>query len=212
MAGYIQAMVKYLKSLAVENWSESLRDVDSYLFHVTYWLLRGGQLKAPPDNAVAVYKDILTESAKGEFSMEEEEKWDVFYEKTHKGKLKATAKNIRDIYLSEITIDADKFQEFSGMLIELADLKDKSGDVARKILATVVDNENCLTIILNNESFFASLVNGAGDDAGNFKDIIRQKVESPECEKNLTDFAKAIGIEYVDNSKSNEPEQEEQAE
>ncbi len=205
----ISAMVEHLNSLTVENWLEPLRDVDSYLFHVTYWLLRGGQLKAPPDNAVTVYKDILTDTAKGEFTMKEEEKWGLFYEKINKSKLKATAKNIRDIYLTEVTIDTAKFQEFSEILIELADLMDKSGDVARKILATVVDDEDCLAIILNHDGYFSSLVKDAGDDASDFKDKIRQNIETPGADKKLIEFAIAIGIADVDEAKHEKPEQKE---
>lgn len=113
----IEVMVDYLKSLSVEQWREPLRDENSYLFNVTYWLLSGGQLTTLPDNAVTVYKDILIEVAKGEFPMGAEAGWDVFYERTHKSKLKATAKNIRDLFISGTTITAELFMTFADILV-----------------------------------------------------------------------------------------------
>lgn len=204
-----EVMVDHLNSLSVEHWREPLRDEDSYLFRVTYWLLKGGQLTTPPDNAVTVFKDILIEVAKGEFVMGADAGWDVFYERTHKNKLKATAKNIRDLFISETTITADMFITFADILLTHADMKQKSADVARKILAPVVGDERCLAFIVDNDEFFASLVNEAGDDASDFKDIVRQKALTPECSKKVVDFARAIGIEQDNDSKTKEPEQEE---
>ena len=205
----IKVMVEHLGSLSVEGWGESLRDENSYLFNVTYWLLSGGQLATLPDNAVTVYKEILIAVAKGEFTMGTEAGWDVFYKKTHKSKLKATAKNIRDLFISETTITADMFMTFADMLLNHADMKQKSADVVRKILAPVVADERCLSFIVDNDKFFASLVNDARDDASDFKDIVRRKALMPNCSKKVIDFAKAIKIDQASKSKSEEYEQEE---
>jgi len=203
-----QVMVEHLNSLNVEDWEEALRDEDSYLFNVTYSLLNGDRLNALPDNAVIVYKEILMESARGEFSMDPKAGWDIFYEKTHKNKLKATAKNIRDLFISETSISPNMFIMFSDMLLKHADMKQKSADVARRILAPIVEDESCLAFILENANFFASLINEAGDDASDFKDVVRQKVLLPECSSKLIAFAKAIGIEQVNDSKTRDAEQE----
>jgi len=205
----VGAMVEHLNSLPVELWKKPLRDEASYLFNVTYWLLREGKLKTLPDNAVAVYKDILKEVARGELTMEDDAGWDVFYDRTNKNKLKATAKNIRDMFISDTSITADKFMTLANMLVNHGSMKQKSADVARKTLAPVVDNENCLAFILDNDEFFASLINEAGDDASDFTDVIRQKVLVSECSEKLIAFAQAIEIEQPNDSKTKEPEQEE---
>lgn len=205
----IETMIEHLISLGVEDWKEPLRDEESYLFKVTNYLLKGGKLPAPPDNAVTVYKDILIEVAKGEFTMNADAGWAIIYEKTNKNKLKATAKNIRDLFISEIPITPGLFMTFSDMLYNHADLKEKSPDVARKILAPIATEEKCLGFITENDKYFASLINNAGNDAEDFIDIIRQKVMLPESGRKLIDFAKAIGIENIDDSKADEPEQEE---
>ena len=158
---------------------------------------------------MTVYKEILLEAARGEFTMGAEDGWDVFYERTHKSKLKATAKNIRDLFISETAINAELFMKFKDLLLNHADMKQKSADVARKILAPVVADERCLEFIVDEHEFFASLVNEAGDDASDFKDKIRQRVLTPECSNKVIDFARAIGIEQVNDSKTNKPEQEE---
>jgi len=193
----IEVMITHLESLSVDDWLISLRDINSYIFNVTYWLLWGEQLKSPPDNAITVYKILLIEVAKGEFEMVEDTGWDIFYNRTHKGKLKATAKNIRDLFISETAITVSLFLTFSDLLTNYADLKEKSADVARKILAPVALDKRCLAFIVENGEFFASLVNEAGDDAGDLKDIVRQKILMPECNIRIIDFARTIGIDPV---------------
>ncbi|MDI6449128.1 KAP family P-loop NTPase fold protein [Anaerobaca lacustris] len=207
----IKVMVEHLNSLGVEQWREPLRDVDSYLFTVMYLLLRGEKLKAVPDNAVPAYRDILVDVAKGDFTMEEDHGWDVFYEKTHKNKLKATAKDIRDMFISDGTIDPARFMTLAHMLRYHAALEEKSPDVVRRILAPIATDSGCLEFIVNSDNlaFFASIVNQAGDDASNFKDIIRQRVLLPECSNALIEFAKAIGIGDADAAKAGEEAQEE---
>jgi hypothetical protein len=199
--------VDYLMSLNVEDWRDPLRNEDSYQFNVTYWLLIGGQLKTLPENAVTVYKDVLLEVAKEEFSMDDKAKWDVFYSKTHKSKLKATAKNIRDLFISEVGITADTFLTLAEILRDHADLRERSADAARKILSPVADNDDCLAFILDNSEYFAEIVDNAGDDASDFRDIIRRKAITPEYGKQLIGFARAIGIKHIDYSITEEPEE-----
>lgn len=202
----IGVMISHLNTVDVDQWQESLRDEDSYLFNVTRWLLSGGQLKWVPDNAVTVYKEILIDVSRGEVTIDAEDGWDIFYERTHKGKLKATAKNIRDLFISEIAITAESFLALSDVLLKHADLSEKSADVARKILAPIATDESCQKFFIDNSDFFAALINKAGDDADDFKDIVRQKAMLPEASVGLSNFAKSIGIESIDESEAEESE------
>ena len=200
-------MIDYLNSLSAEDWRKPLRDEESYLFKVTNYLLKGGKLSAPPDNAVTVYKDILIEVAKGEFTMNADAGWDIIYRKINKNKLKATAKNIRDLFISDMAITPGLFMTFSDMLFKHADLKEKSSDVARKILAPIATDEKCLEFIIENDEYFSSLIDKAGDDAEDFIDIVRQKISEPECGRKLLEFSKAIGIKNVEIPETAVPEE-----
>lgn len=202
----IVSMIDYLNSLGVEDWQEPLHDTDSYLFNVTYRLLQGKRLKNVPDNAVAVYKEVLMEFARGEFELDIDDGWEVIFERTNGNKLKATAKNIRDMFIADTAIDADKFLVLAELLVKHGSLKAQSADVTRKILAPVVSNDKCLTLILENSDFFTEVVNQARDDADDLKDVIRQKISATEVDDALAEFARAIGIESATDVGNKESE------
>ena len=191
----IETMSERLASLGIEEWRKALRDVASFIYKVTYHLLDAGKLTPVPDNVVTVYRELLISIAKDEFQMDKDVN-DVFYNKIHKAKLKATAKNIRDLFISEITITPNKFLFFSELLLRHGALNEKSADVARKILAPVSADNNCLVFILSNAQQFVSIIEGAGDDAADFKDTIRQKLMASQDDTELLRFAEAIGIDY----------------
>ena len=203
----IETARKWLVSLGVDEWRNALRDVESYIFNVTYHLLAAGKLKRVPDNAVTVYRDLLIEVAKGEFQMDEDNGWGVFYTNTHKGKLKATAKNIRDLFISKVSITPDQFMFFSDLLLNHGALGQERADVARKILTPVGDDDECLKFIVNNDQQFIPILNDAGDDAADFKDIVRQKLAALQADEELIRFAKAIGVD-ADDSGTGETDQD----
>ena len=103
-----ETMANRLVSLSIEEWQNALRNVSSFVYKVTCHLLDAGILTPVPDNVVTVYRELLIKVAKDEFQMDINDR-DIFYRRIHKGKLKATAKNIRDIFISEITITPNKF-------------------------------------------------------------------------------------------------------
>ena len=53
----------------------------------------------------------------------------------------------------------------------------RSADVTRRILTPVANDNDCLNFIIENREYFKKIINAAEDDASDFKDIIRQKVE-----------------------------------
>lgn len=209
----MDCMVESLNGLALNEWSEALHDEESYVFEVTYWLLKGGQLKEPPANAVSAYKEVLTETAAGESAVSRQQMWDTFYDRTNKNRLKPTFKNIRDRLISNASITTEIFTEFGEKLIAHGELKEKSADVARTILAPVADNEDCLSLIVENADFFVPLVQEAGDDADDLKDIIRQRLSAQPSNKQLAVFAQRLGlISSVEAVPSEQTEEEEQPE
>ena len=184
----VSTMSDYLKSLSVSDWAK-LRD-EGTLFYTTYWLIK--KRISLPKNAITIYKEILVEVAKGEFSMTPDVGWDVYYERTNKNSLKATAKNIRDLFIDNENIDPDRFNHLSDLLLNHAELSKKSGDVVRRILAPVVDDQECLAFIVKNKKDFIPLVKDAGDDASDFKDRLRVKVTQPDCDEMVIEFEKEI--------------------
>ncbi len=185
----VSTMSDYLNSLSVSGWAE-LPNVDK-LFYTTYWLIEQ-RIIPLPRNAIIFFKEFLVEVANGNFSMKPKEEWDVYYARTNKNSLKATAKNIRDLFIDNVNIDPDRFIQLSDLLLNHADLKNRSGDVVRKILTPVVDDRECMAFILDNKQYFVPLVKDAGDDASDFKDKLRVKVSKPDCDEMVIEFEKEI--------------------
>ena len=191
----IEKMKEVLNSMSANDWRSDLRDVNSFTYRATCKLLKAGKLGRIPDDAAMVYKELLLETARGEFQMEEDE-WHVFYETFDKKKLQPTAKDIRDIFISDVRITPEKFLFFSELLLSYGALEERSADVSRKLLAPVCEDEGCLQFILNNDQQFISILNDAGNDAGDFKDKVRQKLLGSQSDEKLIRFAQAIGIKY----------------
>ena len=194
----IQTQIGLLNSQDLEEWRDVFEDEESFFFKVVYYLLESGKMKRLPNNAVTVYKQLLVSTAKGEFEIHDEDAWATIYRRTHKSKLKASAKDIRDLFISTVDITPQNFVEFSDILIDHGSLEERSGDVARRMLTPVVDNGQCLNIVLNNADKFVAIINAAGDDASNLKDSLEQMVADPNVPQEWRDFAEAIGIE-MDN-------------
>lgn len=191
----LDSMVKYFNSLSVESWDESLRDEDSYISRCLNWILAGSVMKKLPNNLVTVYKNILTEYAKGEFAFGSKTFWNRIYEKVNKNTIKVTIKNIRDIFIAETTITPASFKYFLPIFMDYGDLNQRSSDVVRKILTPVCSDEASLEIIISNQDFIVPLIENAGDDSYDLKDIIRQKVENSSDNGQLAEFAERIGLE-----------------
>lgn len=189
----IETIGKVLVSLDIDEWQNHFQDETSFIFQVTCHLLAAEKFKLP-DNAIIAYRKILVLVAKNEFQVNDDYVWHVLYDKTHKSKLKPTAKNIRDIYISDVGITSDKFLFFSDLLLQHGALEQRSGDVVRKILTPVSEHNECLMFIINNNEKFIPILNDAGDDAEDFKDIIRQHLDDPDVSSELKRFAGKIKV------------------
>lgn len=80
------------------------------------------------------------------------------------------------------------------MMVEHGDLASRSGDVARKILTPVATDASCLQIIAERRHFFRKLVDAAGDDGYDVKDIVRRSANTAGANEDLIEFAEMIGV------------------
>lgn len=193
----INAFCSYLTAVATEEWVGAFKDETSYLFNSTYGLLKGNKINKLPENAIYVYKSNLKDIANAKIGVPSQ-KNNVIYEKINKNSLKSTLKDIRDIFIINVDISPELFVFFFDKLLDHAKLTQRAGDVTRRILTPVIDNNDCLALILKGEERIAEIINKSGDDAVDFKDKIRQKTELSE-DKVLLDFAEKIGIKIQRN-------------
>ena len=187
----IETAMEWFASLEVNSWRSVYADRHSNKFKVFCLLLESENLQRMPENADAAYRDFLVQFVKGSVDMDADE-WGVIYRKSDKRRLKPIAKNIRDEFISSVDMTPQKFRALSEILFEQADLKARSADVARRILAPVATDLECLEIIAGNRDLI-QIIKSAGDDASTLKDIIRQRSTEISASAELKQFAKRIG-------------------
>ena len=182
------------------EWEEIFDDENSLLFAVVHILLQSGTMKRLPTIAVVVYNDVLISSAKSEREPLDSEAWTVIYSRTHKSKLKATAKNIRDLFINHVDITPSKFLEFYDLLVGHGSLEKRSDDVTRRILTLVIHDDTCREKICNDSETFVPIVLAAASDASILKDAIAQLIAETDESENLLKFARAIKVENIDQN------------
>ena len=91
-------------------------------------------------------------------------------------------------------IDSNKFMFLHEWFERQGDLSSRAGDVCQYILSPVVNDTDCLDIIIQNADFYVNIVNSAKEQADTFKNSISNKL-SINTDVNLISFAEKIGIE-----------------
>mgnify|MGYP000930565832 CR=1 FL=1 len=114
--------------------------------------------------------------------------------KLDKHKTASTIEEIRDSFCnSQSSMTPKKFQYLESWLRQQGKLNNRAGEVIHRIIDPIINDENCLRLLVDNSDFYAKIINTAGDDASTTKQIIQQKVNTSEDAKLLA-FAKKIGI------------------
>ncbi|RXJ88388.1 hypothetical protein CRV01_13295 [Arcobacter sp. CECT 8983] len=193
---YINKTIEaFINSLEQESLIEEWNDNSSYIYNTLHIFMKQNKIKKLPDNVFNALKEILVQISKSETVLSEENSiWSFFIDNADKKKLTPTIKDIRDYFIRENNIDCAKFQFFEKLFREIGDLNDKSGDVTRTIFTKIISSDDCLNIILGNEKFYSEIINAAGDDAENFKDIFLNKFKVDNENTKLKIFAKKINV------------------
>ena len=182
---------EWFASLDVNSWRSVFADRHSHTFRVFCRLLESESIKRLSKDADVAYRETLVQFVEGSAEMDADE-WRVIYRKSDKRRLKPIAKDVRDRLISSVDVTPQKFRTLSEILFEHGDLRSRSADVARRILAPVATDSECLETIVGNKDSI-QIIKSAGDDASTLKDIIRQKSEEASASLELKRFAKTIG-------------------
>lgn len=175
----------------IEEWNHD----SSYTYNALHIFMEHNKIKKLPDNVFNALKEILQQISKSEIDLPEDDSlWNFFIDKADKKKLTPTIKDIRDYFIRENNIDCDMFQYFEKLFREIGDLNAKSGDVTRTIFTKVISDDNCLNMLLENESYYSEIINNAKDDAENLKDIVLDKLKEDNESTELKKFAKKINV------------------
>lgn len=114
--------------------------------------------------------------------------------KLDKRKTASTIEKIRDSFCnSQSSMTPQKFQYLESWLRQQGKLNNRAGEVIHRIIDPIINDENCLRLLVDNSDFYVKIINAAGDDASVTKQIIQQKVNASEDAK-LIAFAEKIGV------------------
>jgi hypothetical protein len=104
----------------------------------------------------------------------------------------AHIKDIRDSFCnSQYKITPQLFIYFEIWFERQGDLLSRSADVVHKIIEPVINNDDCLNIIISKTDYFAKIINNAGDDATGIRKQIKEKLLTSEDDE-LVKFANKI--------------------
>ncbi len=188
----VNMMVIYLEAVDREAWYNSFRESDPYLLAVSMQLLKDKQLRNVPKNAILELKLVLSEIAQGIIVWNSKGVLELFYQRTHKNRLKATAKEIRDMFIRERNITPQIFLLLSDLLFDCAALDEKSSDSIRGILSPVLENDECLRIFMEHTPKIVSLIKNAGVDAENFVESVKDYLQSNDDNTDFGGFRNAV--------------------
>lgn len=176
----------------IEEWNNN----SSYTYNALYIFMKNNKIEKLPDNIFNTLKEILLRISKSEIVLPENDTiWRFFIDNSDKPKLTPTIKNIRDYFIRENNISYDLFNFFEKLFIEIGSLNEKSGDVVRLILTNIVSsNDNSLNLLLENQDYYSKIINSAGNDAEDLKDLIAAKLKENNENVELKKFAKKINI------------------
>lgn len=171
-----------------------LSQSNQYWYQVTDNLIDTSFCKPLPENLFNIGIRYLNEIASQGIIPKDNDVKAKIINKLDKRKTGSTIEKIRDSFCnSQSDITPQKFLYLESWLRQQGKLNNRAGEVIHRIIDPIINDENCLRLLVDNSDFYAKIINTAGDDASATKQTIQQKVNTSEDAKLLA-FAKKIGI------------------
>jgi hypothetical protein len=197
LADHINTIIIKTISAIDQNtfYSNKQNSATDYYFIAIESLIDTQYLENLPNNLKELGKLLLADIASGKFAIPaNNDLFDKLIKKLAKSDTSALIKNIRNDYCNGIYPITDKlFIFFEKYFREQGNLKERADLVTSKIIQPVFLNTSCLRVILLNVDYYAEIINAAGDDATELKNLVEESLKNSQNET-LEAFAKKIGI------------------
>ncbi len=171
---------RYIEDATEADYGATFMDGDSFLFQLLTVLLSRNGKTALPTTAFNAYKTALLSicnDAESHYLVDiKDSQWAALYQKSDKTHLQPVVKNIRDFFRRS-DISPGQFLFFEEMFREIGALDEYPGECVRKVLMAVIDDQDCLRVLLKYHEHYTQLIFDAGNDAFDFIDTIRSNVE-----------------------------------
>ncbi|NVN96163.1 MAG: NTPase [Bacteroidetes bacterium] len=205
LTNYINSVaIERMKNISIEELYAN-RNIGTY-----YWLncatifIQENVLKTLPDNLIDLSKMILADIAKDSTILPLNNFLEIIINKANKSKLLATIISLGEDFCNKTPIiNTVQFIYFTTKFDFINKIKNKDGAITRNILNIVINDSECLNLILENSTEYAKIINKAESEAEDFKANIKKIMQTNESEQ-LNKFAFAIGISFEEEKKDKE--------
>lgn len=178
--------VEYFNDLGYEQWLAEFRNPQSKVVLTSLIILKNQY----PPNATSAVKEVLEGIANGTITIPDKALWMRINDKLNKNTLRATMKDIRDIYLSKKEIDVPAFLFFGDWLLEHGELYANGGSLRRVFRKSILQADT-ISIIMRHGDIIKKIFDGSED-----KEDFTNEVKVLLTEKNvdIVPLAQLLGI------------------
>lgn len=193
----IKTALEYLDSLNEEQWAEVLQTSNSYDLKLSNTL--DYTISQAAFDAV---KSTLKSVALGEISVPDKEEWNGIIDRIEisKKSLVGTFNTVRDAIIRQDNMTPEMFLFFGDWLFKYAHLNKKEESLRTIFPSTVLDNEECLNIIIENKEKMPTIIDKAKDEKADFIDKVLS-LKSSHRNKKYQNFLEFLGIDKQKRSR-----------
>lgn len=146
---------EYFDQLSIEKWIEQFQDKDSKLIQVSLNVI----VDKYPAAAVSAIKDVLLKISKSEIEIPDKKTWNEIVGKSNKNAVEAVIKDICVLFINSIEINPELFAFFGQWIFEYEKLENYPTALRRIFRSEVLQNDQCLAIILDNKDAISKIYN-----------------------------------------------------
>ena len=189
------AYVAYLNSITAEDWKKKIVSGGAEYQAIT-------QLGYKARTAFEAFKVLLLEHARGKANMDTNKvQTMVSWAVRHKCGVITAFKDMRDCFIRETPMTVPLFKQYTDYLFQYARLEERQDSLRRIFNGAVLEDEACMSILLQHSDAMQAIVEKAGDDAQDFKDKMSSLWENKYADEEPDGFValmNKIGVTRIE--------------
>jgi len=191
-----QLLSKTIKKPLGDKFSQNWISSNEHLFDLTLILFEEKKLSNLPVQCFDLCQDILLEThSNTNITIEKLSRWtEILRFALEDIQIEPLIQRILIDYIEsdQIVITPEKFMFFEPWFQKYCDIELIAAEYCRVILTTVIENVECLNLIVKGKKYL-QIIKKAGTDAEVFKDKIRTALENQQNNEELKEFVSEIG-------------------
>lgn len=189
-------IVELLSTIQYSGLYQQINNGNDYWTIVINSFIDTDFLKILPENLTNVGVSYINDIASGVQSIPTRDM--LIYkiiDKIDKRKMPSHIQDIKDAYCNgKYSINSMTFSYFYPLFKKYGRLKDSANRVVHRIIEPILDNSDCINILINDQDYYAEIINAAGEDATQFREMFNKKLKENISDANLLSFAEKIGV------------------